>query len=334
MPPERWFDAHLDLAYLALQGRPMHWPLSDVRRRQPGASVTFPSLIDGHICAVLATLFVQPWDNRPAAINGSWSYRRTRDAHYLANMQLDLYDQWFAEGYLQRRGHCELNTAPDAYLLMEGCNPIREIDDLNLFYGRGVRAISLTWTGANRWAAGNDAQGGLSHDGQKLLQRAGELGVILDVSHLSERAFFDVVEVYSGPIIASHSNCQTLLPSALQSPRNLNDVQIGRLVQRGGVIGINLYSKFLAAGRATLHDVVSHICHIADIGGSMNCVGLGSDMDGGFDNSALPAEFQSHADLPHLAEAMSHAGVSDEDIHRFACQNWENAIVRHLYHKP
>ncbi len=325
MPTDTWFDAHLDLAYLKLQGRPMQQALSDVQQYEPGASVTLRSLVEARVRTVLATIFVQPWDRRSAAVNGPWCYQGQEDAHRLAIRQLDIYDQWFAAGLLQRAPQ-QGNNSPTAYLLMEGCDPIREIDDIEFFFGRGVRVIGLTWIGANRWAAGNDAEGGLTDDGKRLLQRAGELGMILDVSHLSERAFFDVVDTYPGAIIASHSNCRELLPPLLQSPRNLTDMQIRRLFHRGATIGINLYSKFLASGRATLADVVKHIRRMADIGGSMNFIGLGSDMDGGFDATSLPVNLASHADLPLLAEALSQAGIRDEDISRFAFYNWDSAI--------
>ncbi len=325
MPTEIWFDAHLDLAYLQLQGRPMHLALSNVQQQEPGASVTVRSLADAKVRTVLATIFVQPWDRRPEAVNGPWCYQGHEDAYQLAKRQLDIYDQWYAAGLLQRAPQSG-NNSPTAYLLMEGCDPIREIDDIEFFYGRGVRVISLTWIGANRWAAGNNAEGGLTGDGKRLLQRADELGMILDVSHLSERAFFDAIDTYPGAIIASHSNCRELLPPPLQSPRNLTDEQIRRLFHRRATIGINLYSKFLASGRATLDDVARHIEHMADIGGSMNFIGLGSDMDGGFDATALPVNLESHADLPHLAEALSQAGIAGEDISRFAFHNWESAI--------
>lgn len=326
MAPEKWFDAHLDLAYLAMQGRPMHQPLSKVQAYSPGASVSISSLVSGRVKTLLATIFVQPWDSQSSVTNGPWCYKSLQDAHDLAKAQIDIYDRWIADGLLCGQNQGEESTAPVAKLLMEGCDPILEIDDLNFFYHRGVRAISLTWIDANRWAGGNNSQMGLSHDGEKLLQRAADLGMVLDVSHLSEQAFDAVIDLYPGVIIASHSNCRDLLPAALQTPRNLSNAQIRRLMKREGVMGINLYSKFLTAGRATLDDVVRHVMHAADIAGTMKQVGLGSDMDGGFDASALPVGLISHEDLPNLSDALSQAGLSDDDINRFAYQNWHDKL--------
>ena len=327
MPPKSWFDAHLDLAYLALHGRAMNVPIGEVQRREPGAALTIPQLTVGGVKQIFATVFVQPWDNRPSETNGPWCFHDLEEAHRAATAQLDIYDRWFDTGLLQKPRQEDLgHLSPTAWILMEGCDAIREISDLDYFHKRGVDAISLTWIHTNRWAAGNQAEGGLSNDGRRLLGRAADLGIIVDVSHLSDAAFFDVVGEYPGWIIASHSNARSLLPKPLQNSRNLTDEQIRRLADRGGVIGINLYSKFLTSGRADIADVVRHIRHIAEITGSMRHVGLGSDMDGGFDRTSLPVHLQSHADLPRLADAMAQAGFSDGDIISFASVNWSSIV--------
>ena len=327
MPPYQWFDAHLDLAYLALHGRAMHLPLSDVRKTEPTAALTIPSLRAAGVQGILATVFVQPEDHRQPDAKGPWYFQNPTEAHQAAIAQLDIYDRWFDMGLLQSSRHVDsASPSPMAWLLMEGCDAIRDIGDLDYFHQRGVDAISLTWIHANRWAAGNEAKGSLSADGRKLLDRAAELGIILDVSHLSEEAFYDVLDIYPGPIIASHSNVRSLLPLPLQSERNLTDDQIRRLAEVGGVIGINLYSRFLASGRAVMADVIRHIKHIASVTGSMKHVGLGSDMDGGFDCTALPVHLESHADLERLADTMAQTGFSDGDIARFASANWSAVI--------
>lgn len=320
----RWFDAHLDLAYLALNGRDMLAPLRQVQIEQPGAAVTIPSLRDAAVATVLATIFVQPLNSAAPAENGRWCYRTADEAYACAEAQLNIYDQWLACGALiDARTSAHPRRAPGILLLMEGCACVRTLDDLNHFYQRGVRVISLTWTEANRWAAGNEARGGLTQEGKSLLMRAAELGMVLDTSHLCEESFFDALQSAQMPKIASHSNCRSLLPPARQTPRNLSDRQISELMAAGGVIGINLFSKFLAAGRAAIDDVIGHIEHISDLGGSMDGVGLGSDMDGGFDSHALPRSLESHLELPHLCDALSARGISDADIAKFSHANWE-----------
>ncbi|MGC8559239.1 MAG: dipeptidase [Phycisphaerae bacterium] len=323
MPPRQWFDAHLDLAYLALHGRAMDVPLTEVQRTEHGAALTIPHLQAAGVTAILATVFVQPSDDRHREARGLWHFESPAEAHLAAIAQLDIYDHWFHTGLLQRPRHAtSASKSPTTWILMEGCDAIREIDDLDYFHLRGVDVISLTWTHANRWAAGNEALGGITDHGRNLLHRAADLGMILDVSHLAEEAFFEVLEEYPRRIVATHSNARDILPLPMQSPRNLTNRQIRRLTESGGIIGINLYSKFLASGRAELADVVRHIKHVADISGSMRQVGLGSDMDGGFDRTFLPISLQSHGDLGRLADAMADAGFSDDDIGCFAFSNW------------
>lgn len=330
-----WFDAHLDLAYLALLGRAMHQPLVTVQLAEPAAAVTIPNLAAAGVKGVLATIFVQPWSPDPSHVDGPWCFRNSLQAHQAAKAQLTIYQRWYQSGLLQRPGAVNnQSNAPVAWLLMEGCDGIRDVDDLDYFYGQGLCAISLTWTQANRWAAGNESYGGLTADGRRLLQRSAALGLILDVSHLAERGFFEVLDEYPGRVVASHSNVRALLPAGRQSQRNLTDDQIRRLAAAGGIMGINLYSKFLAAGRATIENVIGHIRRAAELTGSMTHVGLGSDMDGGFDAHSLPVNLESHTELARLAAAMWQAGFSDEDIRRFAFDNWSSIMEDEANHQP
>jgi membrane dipeptidase len=139
-------------------------------------------------------------------------------------------------------------------------------DNLKTAYDLGVRMLTISWNRETVYAHPAVLEGntGLKDKGKKLVQSAGELGVVLDVSHLSERGFFDLCEVYPGAFIASHSNAKALCPH----PRNLTDEQLGEIIKRGGICGLNLYGFFIRQdGVCTLTDVLSHIEHILELGG-------------------------------------------------------------------
>ena len=109
-----------------------------------------------------------------------------------------------------------------------------------------------------------------------------QIGIIHDVSHLAEESFWQLLDISSGPVMASHSNCRAIVPT----DRQLSDEMIGALISRGAVIGINFFDRFLLppaeiGRRADLGDVVRHIRHICDLAGNAQHVGLGTDMDGG-----------------------------------------------------
>jgi membrane dipeptidase len=124
--------------------------------------------------------------------------------------------------------------------------------------------------------------------------------------------------------MASHSNCRAIVPG----DRHLSDEMICEIVNRGGVIGINFYDKFLlppeevGKRRATLADVVRHVRHICDLAGNANHVGLGTDLDGGLGREQIPVEIRTIADLPELADTLRSHGFGDESIGSILGGNW------------
>lgn len=184
-------------------------------------------------------------------------------------------------------------------LAIEGLDVLGEdLDLLDLFFQLGVRSAMLTWNGRNRLADGatdQESKGGLSRLGRQVIRRMGELGMVVDVSHLAERAFWDVLEETGGPLMASHSNAKALC----DHPRNLSDEQLKALGERRAVIGINFYSRFLTAeGDTTSEDLLRHMAHILDVAGP-GAVGLGSDWDG---IEAWPVDLPGVAGMALLAE--------------------------------
>ncbi len=331
MRVERFFDAHLDLAYLAETGRDM-LAQPPVSRDHP-AALTLLSLAEGNVQRAAATVFVQPRgpDASGNNINGPWCYSSIEEAHQQSLRQIRQYQQWEAAGHLTIADRSAPITASplEVVLLLEGAAGIRSVDDMADFYTLGIRILALTWVGGNQWAGGDQSGGDVTTEGLKLLARADNLGMVHDVSHLSERAFWTVLENTYRPKIASHSNCRGLLSGKQHPERHLSDQQILALAKTDCVIGINLFAKFLVSGGpATLTDVVRHIEHIVQLTGRTYIVGLGSDMDGGFSALDLPAGITRPADLWKIGEALAGAGFTDQHIEQFAWNNWDHFFKR------
>ncbi|HAQ08163.1 MAG TPA: diguanylate cyclase [Bacillus bacterium] len=165
-----------------------------------------------------------------------------------------------------------------AVLTLEGCDAIgQDLLKLKTLIRLGVRAVGLTWNFANFAADGalEERGAGLSRFGKQVIQILNETNTICDVSHLSERGFWDVMEISNG-VFASHSNSHSLCPH----PRNLRDKQIRSLIERDSVIGITFVPEFLTGTKkAEIDDVLRHVEHICSLGGE-NHLGFGSDFDG------------------------------------------------------
>lgn len=174
---------------------------------------------------------------------------------------------------------CIQDGKTGALLTLEGIKGLQgRLSMLRILYRLGVRAAGFTWNDAN-WSADGVKEprgGGLTAKGAEFVQACNELGIIIDVSHMSERAFWDTAAMSSKPFIASHSNAQALCAH----PRNLTDLQIRAIIECGGLIGITYVPYFVRSeGQATIDDVLLHVEHICSLGGE-NHLMLGSDFDG------------------------------------------------------
>lgn len=175
---------------------------------------------------------------------------------------------------------CALESKKAAILLsIEGGEALQgSIAALRIFYKLGVRSICLTWNNRNEIADGvaeTISGGGLTTFGREIVQEMNRLGMLIDLSHISEKGFWDVMTLTRHPVILSHSNAYEVCPHI----RNLKDDQIKAIKQNGGVIGINFYPYFLSGSRkATLNDIIKHIEHIISITGEDH-IGIGADYD-------------------------------------------------------
>jgi membrane dipeptidase len=218
-----------------------------------------------------------------------------------------------------------------AVLHVEGAEAIGEgLDELGTFYEAGLRSLGLTWSRPNAFGHGTtfdfpgspDQGPGLSDAGRALVRACNELGVVVDLSHLNERGFWDIAELSQAPLVASHSNAHALCPS----PRNLTDEQLRALGESGGVVGINFCVAFVREDGADdadtpLSAIAAHAAHVAEVAGP-EAVALGSDFDG----ATMPHEVDNAAKLPALFDALRAFGFDASELELIAFGNWRRVL--------
>lgn len=222
----------------------------------------------------------------------------------------------------------ELQTVPrqiGALLSLEGVDALEgDLSYLHICYLLGVRLVGFTWNHAN-WAADGIMEaraGGFTAKGKQLIQLCDQLQLIMDVSHLSVRGFWELTEQTSTPFIASHSNAKMLM----NHPRNLSDEQIQAIIARNGRIGTVFYPPFVSTKpQAYIEDVIAHIEHICALGGKEHVM-LGSDFDG-IDQRIVNLEHPGH--FEQLYNALSRRYASNE-VDGFLYRNASNFLEQAL----
>lgn len=208
---------------------------------------------------------------------------------------------------------------------LEGGEALTDTKILQSFYALGLRLVGLTWNQRNLLADGvgeRQTGGGLTNLGREMVQEMNGLGIIVDVSHLSEKSFWDVVEVSNKPFVASHSNVFSLVPT----PRNLKDEQIEEIARSKGLLGMNFCPAFLTEHKeATITDILRHIDYIIERWGP-DCLGLGSDFDG---IDATPQGLESVASMGNLIEAL-HKQYASSVVEKIAGGNWMRILLENL----
>lgn len=340
-------DAHLDLAYNAIRyDRDLLKPVSEIRAAEAGqdrpngtAIVTFPELRDAGVGLVFATIFVGPATSGMFKEGEKLVYSTADEAHRMAQQQLDYYHAlWDEVDYLRAVASLsELEEVVASHqdgrqplvgmvVLMEGADPIRRPEEIEMWYERGLRIVGLAWDDT-RYAAGAWGEGGgITKEGWQLLEIMADLGLILDLTHMGEAGTLQSLDRYEGRIIATHSNARTLVPSQ----RQLSDEQIRRVVDRDGLVGVVLANYFLKKDcnrggpkdQVGLEHVVAHIDHICQLVGDADHVGIGSDFDGGFGVESIPAELSNVSDLPLVGKALTDYGYQEEAISGIMGGNW------------
>lgn len=181
-------------------------------------------------------------------------------------------------------------------------------------YNVGFRITTLGWNERNPLCGSHKTGGGLTEKGREYVFEAQRLGMLIDVSHISDEAFWDIMEITNAPVIASHSNSRAVYDVS----RNLTDEMFKAICATGGVAGLNLYTHFLGEN-ATLDTACDHILHFMELGGAKH-LALGGDLDG---CEELPAGFNGVQDYPLLAEALLKRGLTEQQVMDIF---WNNAI--------
>jgi membrane dipeptidase len=216
-------------------------------------------------------------------------------------------------------------------LHFEGVEAIDEdLNSLRVFYEAGLRSLGIVWSRPNAFGHGvpfsfpasPDTGPGLTEAGRRLVKACNELGILIDLSHLNEKGFWDVAALSTAPLVATHSGAHALC----QTPRNLTDRQLDAIAESGGVVGVNFHVGFLRAdGRADLEtslaEIVNHVDYMVNRMG-IDHVALGSDFDG----ATMPHDLKDAAGLPRLVEALEDRGYAGADLEKIAQGNWVRVL--------
>ena len=229
----------------------------------------------------------------------------------------------------------EDHSVPDLHkpigfiLSLEGADSLVRIDYLEKAYAYGLRVLGPAHYGEGRYAGGTGTDAGFSEAGKSLLKEMDSLHMILDVTHLTDQGFKEALNVYQGPVWASHHNCRALV----KNQRQLTNDQIRILIERGAVIGGVLDAWMLTEGwirgvslpkamGANLNRLIDHYDHICQLAGNADHIAIGSDLDGAFGTEQSPYDLDTIADLQKLPELLSLRGYADTDIQKIMHGNW------------
>jgi membrane dipeptidase len=353
-------DAHLDLSWNALQwGRDLRRSVYTIRTQENVSAekgrglgtVAFPEMRQGRVALSIATLIArstgQPTPHIDFATPAqAYGIARGQLAYYRAlEQQGDIrlitdcagLDQHMADWIGWETSGASDPTPPLGFVIsMEGADPILASDQLQDWWDAGLRLLGITHYGPGRYAGGTATELGLSELGRSLLAEMERLGMVLDLTHCSDQAFWQALEHYGGPVIASHNNCRALVPHQ----RQFDDDQIRAIIARDGVIGAALDvwmikpawvigPRYIATNPTVmLNDVVDHIDHICQLAGNSRHVAIGSDLDGGFGREQSPADLDTIADLQKLPGLLATRGYGMDDIAAIMHGNWLRLLRR------
>jgi membrane dipeptidase len=344
-------DAHLDLAWSALQwNRNLLESVYTIRAteaRIPGKgraqnTVSLPEMRRGSVAVSFVTLLARSTGRKVENLDyGSqtqaYGVARGQLAYYRA-LEMDGHARILEEGPSLRahiteweaweaNGADPLATPPLGFVIsMESADPIRNPAQLEDWRNAGLRLLGPAHYGPGRYAGGTGAELGLTPLGAPLLQEMRRLGLLLDLTHFSDQAFWEAVKIYEGPVLASHNNCRALVPHQ----RQFSDEQLQLIIERQGVVGAAfdiwmLQPGFVRGGSNEsifIDTVVDHIDHVCQLAGSSHHAAIGTDLDGGFGREQSPCDLDTIADLQQLPKKLSARGYTRDDIKNIMHGNW------------
>jgi membrane dipeptidase len=343
-------DSHLDLAWNALQwNRNLQQSVYTIRTQESRLSgagrgrgtVALPEMRKGRVALCFATLLARCTGKAIQNLD----YSSPLQAHGVAQGQLAYYRalvefgevRWInnragldehINAWLQWEQESDLAQPKLGLVIsMESADPILKPEQVSAWKESGVRIIGPAHYGLGRYAGGTSTENGFTSEGLKLLQEMEKENIILDLTHLSDQAFWQAMDCFHGTVLASHNNCRALVPHQ----RQFDDKQIRAIVAREGVIGVALDNWMIHPGwtlgakeneQVTLAHVTDHIDHICQLAGDSQHAAIGSDLDGGFGREQSPADLDTIADLQHIAEILSQRSYKDADITSIMHSNW------------
>lgn len=339
--------------------RDIRCDLDELRRRESGMSdrkdrgngvVSFPAMRRGNVGLCVATQiarYVKPSNPRSgwASPEQAWAQTQGQLAWYKSMEEDGQLTQIKCASELTK--HLELwsgsqssavtnESLPIGYILsLEGADSMVTLDHLERAYEYGLRALGPAHYGPGTYSAGTDSEGGFSDRGRELLREMNRLGIILDMTHLTDAALAEAFDSYSGPMWASHCNCRALVPHQ----RQLSDEHIKKLIERKSVMGVVFDAWMMVPhwikGESTPHDsdlrisaIVEHIDHICQLAGTSENVGIGSDLDGGYGTEQCPTDLDSIEKLQIIGPLLAKRGYSPQDIEGIMSRNWIRFLER------
>lgn len=362
MPLPLIVDAHQDIAWnIQAFGRDYTRPVAETRHLEAESNspaiqhegntlLGWPEYQQGRVAVVFGTLFVTPARSRQ-----DWEtifYNDFDEAHRLYRDQLNVYHELAdrhpdhfrligsrpdLESVLLHWADSTSESHPVGIVpMMEGAEGVRSPAELDSWWEAGVRIIGLAWAGT-RYCGGTREPGPLTDDGRALLKTMAGIGFTLDISHMDELSARQSLDLYPGPVIASHANAAAIIPEYTGN-RHLSDDVIKALIERDGVMGLVLNCRFLNYGwkRGDQRDsiliemVTAHVDHICQLTGNSHHVGFGTDFDGGFGLDAVPGDVDSIADLQKLGPILAAKGYRAEEIAAIFSGNWTRHLQTHL----
>ncbi len=345
------FDAHLDLAWNAMDwNRDLRLAVEKIRAAEKAAgmidkgrgagTVSFPELRRGKVAIFIATLLARllrsgamPAIQRYAAMPAAYAAAYGQLAYYRGLEQQGLLrwiKDWPAlEAHVRDwQGNENPASLPLGFILsMEGADPVLSPEQVEEWWQAGLRIIGPAHYGVSPYAHGTGTEGGLFPPGKPLLKTMEKVGMILDVTHLSDQCFDEALETFGGPVLASHHNCRALVPDQ----RQLTDDQIKRLIARGAVIGTALDNWMLYKGwvrgqsdpkLVKLEDMCDHIDRVCQLAGNARHAAIGTDLDGGFGKEQSPHDLDTIADLQKVPDLLRRRGYQEADVDGIMHGNW------------
>jgi membrane dipeptidase len=311
-------DAHIDtlLEIMVPPARPIKVPTPrKFGERSSKGHVDLPRLLESGVDLQIFAVYIQP------------EYKIERALH----RALQVIDRFYKELHDHEDKMMLFTKVSDvreaekqgkiaAMLSIEGGEAVEaDLGILRMLYRLGLRAMTLTWNERNQIADGageGRTKGGLTNFGVELVKEMNNLGMVVDVSHINDAGFFDVIETTTKPIIASHSNCRALC----NHRRNMTDEMIKILADNGGVMGMNFSASFVTENKenATLERLLDHVDHVVKVA-SVEHVGIGSDFDG-IENT--PKGLEDVTRMPYLTEGLVKRGYKEDEIRKILGENF------------